>query len=204
MKVLLLLLGHLCAETVLILPKGVERIQGELTQNSFEEAKKNTQNQIKFTVESTKVGLFSSDVDGFAKKINYTYHIEKSTGIVTNMRIRVNVESMDTDEEDRDQKLREYCLDYKKHPEIVINIPGPINLKAGVYFDQEAKLNVRGKLKKAQVKLKLGRKDGLLSVAAKSQWSLKEMEIPDPSIAVATLSDWIKIQVNLLLKAPKV
>lgn len=179
-------------------------LAGELNQSfqfkSYEEAKKNV-NQLKFTVVSTKVGLFSSDVDGYALKFEAKANIKASE--LEKMTIVFPSSALNTDGESRDEKLHELCLSAKKFPNITVTIQGKYNFEKAQKQSLPAIVNIRGKEKKTSIELEASSNGDFLAVSAKSIWKLSEMEIPDPSIAVAKLSDEIKIHVNLQLPLKK-
>lgn len=164
----------------------------------FDKAKSGTQ-RLKFIVESTKVGLFSSDVDGYVKSFSYNVEVDPKRGILRNMSIEFPVAQMDTDHEDRDYKLHHKCMGVESNPEIKIKVEGSLFAKSKRPQVLQGQVFIRGKWKPFSIEFKTEiNKDNIL-VSGKSSWSLKEMEIPDPSIAVATLSDEIRIEVQFEL-----
>ncbi|MCB9091228.1 MAG: YceI family protein [Halobacteriovoraceae bacterium] len=171
--------------------------EGKYKAKNFEEAKKNETTQLQFVVTSTKVGIFSSDVDGYAKEFSYSAEVDSKKNIINNMKVVIPVMSMDTDGEGRDEKLHNLCLSHDKFPTIEVLIPGNLFLNKGKTIEVLGDVTIRGKKKKAVVEIQGDLKDGVLVVSGKSSWSLKEMEIPDPSIAVAKLSDEIRINFKI-------
>lgn len=164
--------------------------------NSFEnfnDAKK-SESYLKFVVESTKVGLFSSDVDGYVKK--FTAKVDEDKNQLSNMVVEFPVDSMDTDSESRDEKLHNLCMEKTSFPTFKITIKGPLKIE-GKKQIVDAILTVRGKEKIAPISLTLSENEGQIQAMGKSVLSLKELEIPDPSIAVAKLSDDIKIEFKI-------
>jgi polyisoprenoid-binding protein YceI len=163
--------------------------------SSFEEASKAAPS-LKFIVESTKVGLFSSDVPGFVKKFTASARLEKNK--LSNLEIKFNVADMDSDDSSRDTKLHTLCLSKDKYPQLKVSIPGPHILDEGEK-ERDAVFNIRGKDKKIKIKLKLERVGEKIIASGKANLSLKALEIPDPSIAIAKLSDLIRIEFRVVV-----
>lgn len=173
---------------------------GEITQNfssgSWEKAKRSS-NRLQFIVESTKVGIFSSDVDGYVKNFSYKADLDEKNGILRNMVIQFQVKDMDTDDEDRDEKLHNKCMGIKNYPTITVNVPGPLFIKGKRMEKLKGTVNIRGKDKEFLLFIRCDLKGNKLNIIANTTWSLKKMEIPDPSIAVASLSDEIRVNIRL-------
>lgn len=184
MKYILLLLisTNLLAKTV----------QGNFSYKSFAEAE-GANNQLEFIVESTKVGIFSSDVNGYVKSFSYSADYNAKSSLMKNMKIIFETAQMDTDGEDRDFKLHNLCMEVKKYPKLEILVPKILFIKNVREQNLEGIAKIRGKDKKIKINIKVTQGANILRVTGSSVWSLKEMEIPDPSIAVATLSDEIRV-----------
>ena len=168
---------------------------GKFNFSNFEDAKKQT-NYLKFVVESTKIGLFTSDVPGYVKEFDIQGKIEGSQ--VTDVKIRLLAKSFDTDDDSRDEKLHDYCLEVKKYPLLEIFIPGPITI-GNKYKNLSGKMNIRGKDKNVKLNLVVKRTLKELTAKGDAMLSLKKLDIPDPSIAVASLSDEIKTSFEVKL-----
>lgn len=196
-RISLYLLMLLCTTS---LSFGQVKINQKFSFDSFEKAKK-ASNKLKFTVVSTKVGLFSSDVDGYALQFDTIAEMNDKT--VKGMAIRIPSAQLNTDSGSRDDKLHELCLSAKKYPEIIVKINGEYDYTTGKAQKLPATVNIRGKEKPTTVEIEASSNGDFLLVEAKSIWKLSEMEIPDPSIAVAKLSDEIKIYVKLQLPIKK-
>lgn len=172
-----------------------KEIKHEANIKSFEAAAKNS-NQLKFSVESTKVGLFSSDVPGYVK--SFVARANLNGKMISNMELILKSDSFDTDGDSRDEKLKELCLSSQKYPEIKIKLLKDYELGSGE-VKIPAEVEIRGKKKNEEVEIEIKSNGDFLIVSVESEWSLKEMEIPDPSIAIAKLSDEIEIDVKLQL-----
>ena len=178
-----------------------EELKGNLSFSNYEQASV-ASSQLKFTVVSTKVGLFSSEVDGYVKAFSYRSGYDSQNKILRDMTISFDPKMMDTDGESRDEKLHAKCMEADKYPTLKVVIKGPAFLKDMRERTYAAKVYIRGKEKDAQVKMKTSYDEntGEIKVMGESTWSLQQMEIPDPSIAVAKLSDEIVIRFQLMIK----
>lgn len=171
-----------------------EPLNGIFASQSYVEAKK-AESQLKFTVESTKVGLFSSDVDGFVKTFSYSADIDKENFILRDIKLSFKAIDMDSDSSDRDSKLHHLCMEVTKYPNIKIRFERPIFLRDKKVNEVLGIVSIRGKEKSFKAKVQSITNPKGFKLRILSDWSLKEMEIPDPSILVAKLSDEIKISV---------
>ena len=163
---------------------GQESLNGGFSSPDYEKASTNESNYLKFVVESTKVGLFSS---------RHSVQFDRTNMILRDMTITFKVEDMDTDHESRDEKLHTKCMGMSKYPKLTVTIKGPAFLKDKRERDYPAIVNIRGKDHEVMVKMKVEVNEKDIIVSGSSVWSLKALEIPDPSIAVAKLSDDIRI-----------
>ncbi len=161
---------------------------------------------LSFMVTSTKIGLFSSQVSGLVK--NY-----KAQGLLTQesvegMEVIFPILSMDTDQESRDKKLHELCLGSPQFMDIKIMIQGPVKISPTEANEEEVMgvIFIRGKEKNIKLKIKIFKStlnnEAWLRSEGQTILSLKELEIPDPSILVAKVSDEIqvKFKINIPLK----
>lgn len=183
-------------------------IKGHQKYSDWKEARE-AASQLKFTVVSTKIGLFSSDVDGYVKEFNYSAQYLPQESVVKEMKISFLVKDLDTDHQSRDEKLHQLCLSVNEYPQIEVNLPGPLQLNGLNQVELEGDAYLRGKHKKIKVKMMVkkmsdsgqsGEKKEHLEITGSSVWDLFEMEIPDPSIAVAKLSPAININFKIIHK----
>ncbi|MDD0852931.1 YceI family protein [Halobacteriovorax sp. GB3] len=161
----------------------------------FEKAKESS-NFLEFQVVSTKIGLWSDKVIGHVKKFNTEAVISKRGDLISskNMKVEFPVEMMDTNSESRDEKLHNFCLAKKDHPTISLVITDEV-LFNGKEHIVEGTLNIRGESKRVKLTLKINELEkGRYEISGSGLFSLKELSIPDPSIAVAKLSDEITIR----------
>jgi len=161
--------------------------------SSFDEAK-TSPNFIQFKMASTKVGLFTSHFDGYAKKFSINYELEG--GSVKTARITLPIEQFDTDDDGRNETMRGDCLNAKKFPDVTILIADPIPLD-GKEHPITAIMNLRGYDKPILINVKAVRDGRKIKAEITGQISLKNLEIPDPSILVAKLRDQIDLKAQL-------
>lgn len=160
---------------------------------------------LQFTVESTKVGLFSSDVPGYVLRFTVGSEYDEKNGVLRNSRITFPINSMNSDSESRDEKMQHLCLGVDQYKDIEISLSQAIFLKDSKERQYQGVVKIRGKEKPFSLKGKVKEyADGKVSFIGTTVWSLKEMEIPDPSIAVAKLSDEIRIQFAITLNLSNV
>ncbi len=174
-----------------------ENFQNKVISESFNEAKAK-KSKLQFIVISTKAGMFSSDVDGYVKNFSYKSKFDNKNLILRDMQINFMANSMDTDGETRDEKLHNLCMEAEKYPNVEISVAGPLFLKDLKERTYDGIVKIRGKEKKFQIKLVVNKiSNNSYQINGSSSWSLKEMEIPDPSIFIAKLSDEIKINISI-------
>jgi hypothetical protein len=190
MKNLILVIFFLLSQGLL-----AEMIQNEISFKDFEEAEKTA--HLTWIVESTKVGLFSSDVYGYVLSYKYSADLDKENKILRDMTLRFPINAMNSDSESRDEKLHNKCLGVNEYKEVVVKIKGPIFLKDKRKREYQGTVLIRGKEKPFKISFIPSLDEKALTLKAHSSWSLKTMEIPDPSIAVAKLSDEIRLNISL-------
>ena len=160
----------------------------KIDRTSFEAAK-NSSDYIRFEVFSTKVGIFTSRIPGYVLSAQASAQV--SDNAVSQMEIKMKSSSLNTDSDSRDEKLHELCLSVKDFPDIKVLIEQ--NIVIGEEVNVPAKIFIRSKTKNIQVKLKTMREGNTLFATGEATLGLKELEIPDPSIAIAKLENKINI-----------
>ncbi|MCF8060765.1 MAG: hypothetical protein K9K67_15790 [Bacteriovoracaceae bacterium] len=173
-----------------------EVITGSKSFDSYQLAQE-AKDHLKFTVESTKVGIFSSDVDGFVLRYNYKADYDEKNGVLKDLELVFLIKDMNTDHQGRDTKLHTQCMGMPEFQSINVLFNGPIFIKDKKPQKLAGIVVMRGKEKPFIMMASLNFLEKTLSVSGQSVWSLKEMEIPDPSIAVAKLSDEIRLDIKL-------
>lgn len=165
----------------------------------------NNKEYLRFKVENTKIGLFTSKISGYVK--NYIVSTETIENYSTNnigfvnTEIKFDTKDLDSDNSERDQKLKNYCLNFKKYPQISIKVSEEIKLGEKTY---KGIIDLKGKKFPLNIliKLTLNPKTKKVEIKGNSLSGFKALEIPDPSIAVAKLSD--EIWMDFALEFPAV
>jgi len=160
---------------------------------------KNNRNQLQFSVTSTKVGLFSSDVPGYVKNFNVKYDIRNEM-MIQNANISFAIDSMDTDNTTRDEKMKNLCLGMSQFQRIEVRINKPFSLKDNDEFNIPGEVLIRGKWNPITIGVVVKKEGKELMLKMTSEWSLQKLSIPDPSILVAKLSDEIKINATIYIQ----
>lgn len=152
---------------------------------SFEECSYDDNgNAIAFESESTKFGLVTTSFDGRA--LNYKIEGKLKQKEVSNIIVTLPVGSLSTDLSGRDDKMWNEILKKDKFPEIILSFP-PIS--HGYSGSITCSVSILGKSYDLPVNLSTKFENGELEVLGKGSFSLKEFNIPDPSIAIASVRD---------------
>ena len=168
---------------------------GKVQYESFEKAQKG-ETKLEFIVESTKVGLFSSDVPGYVK--SFSYQGKKEEQALKDLQVLFKVKDMDTDHEERDEKLHTKVINHMISPTIKVIID---TLKSG---DKKVtgNMEILGKVVPVEIFISLVYFDkDSVEVSGETVLSLKKLMtigVQDPSIMVAKLSDEIRVKFKVV------
>lgn len=164
--------------------------------SSYDEAKKNP-NFLKFQSTSTKLGFITTSFDGYAKDFKVTY--DEKEEMISHLEINFAVKSFDTDNKSRDEKMHNEIMDAEKFPNLKAIFSGQLHLMTG---DQNINMTftVKDKTISRPVLLNLVKKDEKWYVTGKTKIGLQEMNLPDPSIAIAKVRDQFDIEFGLSLE----
>lgn len=188
MKLNLILATLLLTNTVLARTYTLDR-----KNDDYQSCVKNDE-YFRFKIENTKFGIYSSKISGYAK--NYQIQTTLKDNKFTNSKLVFKVKDLDTDDSERNQKLWEYCLLASKHPLIEINVketlvPG-INSHSGT-------ITIRGKTHPIVMNIDINKntKQNKYIIKGNATTGFQTLEIPDPSISIAKVSDEIWIDFAL-------
>lgn len=149
---------------------------------------------IKFDMKSTKAGFITTSFTGAVKKFNTVFNWNGEE--FANALLKINVADMDTDNSARDSKMNEETFSSDKFAELAVQIGGP--LKAGVHNNVPGLLTVRGKIKEITLNLDITvSKDKEYVIKGSSQMSIKQLELPDPSIFIASVRDRVDLSFQI-------
>ncbi|MBY0414745.1 MAG: YceI family protein [Bdellovibrionales bacterium] len=174
-----------------------EAISSELNFNykNYNEAHK-ANSFVKFESISTKLGFISSTFDGYALSIKISYDLVGDQ--VQKLEVIIPVKSLDTDNGSRNEKMWDDILEASKFPEIHSKITAPLTLSEGEKT-VDMLIQIKGKEITRPVKLTVAKKDGKFHVSGSTTLGLKEANIPDPSIAIATVRDSFDLKFDVLI-----
>ena len=188
MKHLILLIGFLFATSVFA-GKNVSNCVSENYNSAM-----NAECFIKFDMESTKAGFITTGFTGVVKKFSAEFNWNGSE--FANTLIKINPRDIDTDNGSRNDKMYEQSFGVDKFAQLVVQIGGP--LKAGNHNNVPALLTVRGKIKEITLNMEITvSKENEFVIKGTSQMSIKELEIPDPSIFIAKVRDSVDLSFQL-------
>lgn len=167
---------------------GIAKMQ-EFSIGSYDDAKK-AESFIRFDMASTKVGLFTSHFSGYVKKFSVE-GFEKNN-FIENASVQFFVKEMDTDINGRNEKMWDQCLDSNRHPEIKIKILEKI-AEDDSGKKVPAVITIRGEEHPITLTVKVSKSEKNLTFDLSGELSLKNLNIPDPSIAIASVRDTVDI-----------
>lgn len=148
---------------------------------------------LRFDMKSTKMGMITTDFYGVAKKFAVSFDLRKKT--IKNAVVSFKVADLDTDVNDRNKKMYNLCFEKNKYPHLIVTLNNSIRIGKNKKTIP-ATMNVRGKNKAINVLIETVKKGKRLIVTGVSQVSLKELEIPDPSIWIAKVDDKVELKFN--------
>lgn len=168
----------------------------DYSSTNYSDAKK-SESYLKFEMASTKVGLFTTHFTGYAKKFSVSGN--KKQNLVSDATVEFNVDQLDTDTDGRNEKMWNHCLDISHHPKVSIKLKESISID-GVERSIPAIINLRGEDHAIQLVVKATKEENKLLVDIKGELSIKELNIPDPSIAIASVRDAIDISAHIVIE----
>ncbi len=148
---------------------------------------------LRFELTSTKAGFITTGVGGRVRDFSLSY--ERDGDGVRNARIIFPVRAMTTDNGGRDQKMWGFCLDAEHHPNVEVEIRGP--LPATTHGDVLGRIKIRGQWHPVPVTLTTRPTAGGSIVEGHAVVSLSRLGIPDPSIWIANVRDDVRIQFHM-------
>lgn len=162
----------------------------------YDEAKK-AESFVRFDMASTKVGLFTTHFNGFVKK--FTISGDLKDGKIQNAAIFFEAKDMDTDIGGRNEKMWNQCLEVEKYPQIKIKFNEPLTLDAQEKIIP-ATISIRGQHHIIELKVKVNQENNQYVYDLSGELSIKDLNIPDPSIAIASVKDKVDISAHLIVK----
>lgn len=151
---------------------------------TYEDAE-SSEHYIRFDMKSTKAGMFTTSFTGFVK--DFTVSTHKKADMLSGGIIKFKVLSLDTDSDSRDEKMHNKCFSHTQFPELIVKFKDSIKFNSEV--DINGTINVRGKDKPIKIHVKVDKKGDVIQILGTAKVKLTELEIPDPSIFIATVTD---------------
>ncbi len=160
---------------------------------NYEEAKK-AEDFIRFAGSSTKFGLITTGFDGYAKdfKVNYDLTGNQLSGLD----VIVVASELDTDVNSRNEKMVKDILNKEKFPAINVKIPEKVLLTEGEQTIS-MQFTVKDKQVTKPVKVKVENVAGRFHITGSADLGIKELSLPDPSIAIAKVRDEIELNFSI-------
>lgn len=169
------------------------------TATSYKEAQK-AKSFIRFDMASTKLGLVTTSFQGYTKQFILEGEIQQNQ-LAQGAHVEFSVKDLDTDNGSRNEKMWDQILDYKNHPKIrlVIGKELPID---GESKSLPVSISLRGKEKSIMLTGKAQRTSQGIEFDFSGELSIKGLEIPDPSIVIASVRDSIKVTAHFIVSQP--
>lgn len=186
----------LCLPLFLLIQTAIAQEGRQFKSKDYEEALA-AADFIHFDMESTKVGVITTSFTGVVKEFTLRYTPEKEK--IKSIGLDFLVKDLDTDSDGRNEKMQHECLDMNKYPKISVNLGHEVTIKEGTIHSW-ALMKIRGKSKKIKLDITIKKENESYIVSGQSNVRLSELEIPDPSIAVASVDDQVKISFKFKIK----
>jgi polyisoprenoid-binding protein YceI len=152
---------------------------------------------LKFEGVSTKAGFISSTFAGYVK--NFDVESDVTEQSFEKVKAIFKTETLDTDNGARNDKMWGKCLDSKTYPTVAITLSNSVARASGQQTIPGTIL-IRGVERPIQVKLSVDEDESSYTLKGETFISVKETQIPDPSIFIAKLRDKIDIFFQLKIK----
>lgn len=147
---------------------------------------RNSHDYVMFESESTKLGFITTSYDGYAK--DYDVNFKRDGDVLKDIEVRIKTSSFDTDNSSRDEKMYESILEIKKFPYMIFKSNNKVTLNEGV-VEISGELRIKEVEKNVKLKLTVEKKGASFYIKGLTAISLKEFNVPDPSIAIASVRD---------------
>lgn len=167
----------------------------KISSANYEEAQK-AKNYFKFIGHSRKLGIIGTSFEGYARKAELSFD-RKSTQL-ENVKLSLETAEIDTDNNSRNEKMWDTCLNRKEFPVVIVRLIQPIQL-ALPSQEIPGELIVRGVTLPLVIKME---KNDAGEFTGQSSFKLSEAKIPDPSILVASVKDEFELEFRVNPSSP--
>ena len=160
----------------------------EINHSNYENGKKGA-NRIVFNMESTKAGMITTSFQGVVKKASLNYNKQEQG--FSDIELTVPVKQIDTDNDARNDKMYDKCFSANKFSDVKVKFSEMIT-----YGKKQAKgsILIRGKWFPITIDVDVKSASGKTTVNGSAKLSLKGLEIPDPSIWIASVRDLVELE----------
>ncbi len=167
--------------------------------NSFDQAM-DEKNYLKFKGTSTKFKVFTTEFEGVAKEFKITY--SQNNNEIKDIIVSIVSLQLDTDNNSRNKKMFEKCLETEKYPNIVVTSNQTISLKDGASGELDVVLQIKDKKLSRKLNFSISEQEskGTFDISFTTDFSFIEAGIEDPSIAIAKVGEIFTISGNIEIK----
>lgn len=159
---------------------------------SYKEAESDSGNFLKFTGNSTKFKIFTTDFTGYVK--DYRVNYIKNNNALSHIVVTIVAKEIDTDNDSRNSKMYEKCLLVEQYQTITAKILSDIVLQEVTDKEVEVELKIKDKAIVRKLNYTLSKNEGGYQVSFKTDFSFIEAGIADPSIAIAKVAEMFTIE----------
>lgn len=157
---------------------------------------KDSYNYVMFESESTKLGFITTSYDGYVKE--YDVNFKRDGDDLKDIEVKIMTSSFDTDNSSRDEKMFESILEVEKYPHMIFKSNEKMSLKEGE-VEISGKLKIKEVQKNVVLKLVIEKKENVFYIKGITAISLKDFNVPDPSIAIASVRDQHDLKFGILI-----
>ena len=179
------LIPFVCAIFLLVFSSIAHSTEIEVKYNNYEDAQKSSP-YIRFSSTSTKLGFITTSFDGFAKSFKYNYELEGKN--LKSIIITIDAKSFDTDSNGRNEKMNDEILNSKEFAQIIAKLKMPLELNEGSFTTAGTFIIKNFEFNKP-IKYEIKKINNKFQIKGSTTISLKEAQLPDPSIAIAKVRD---------------
>ena len=154
--------------------------------------------QVYFVLKTTTGFFFSGEVTGYALKFKLDADVNGE--VAENPVISFKVVDFNTDNGSRDERMWDEILDKNVSDSVTVKLTDPLRLDETGEQRLPGTINIRGKDKDFSLAVKVSGNGDSYLVEGSSEVSLETLEVPSPSIAIATVDD--KVDLGFKFRVP--
>jgi hypothetical protein len=150
---------------------------------------------ISFRSESTKLGVITTSFEGRVLEFVVKGKLKKDQ--IEDVLVEIPVLKVTTDITARDEKMWNDIFEEKIFPTIKVRFP---MIPHGYHGILKAQIEMKGKHYDFPLEIKSQFESSILKILGKGRLSLKALELPDPSILIASVKDEFELNFEMELK----